>query len=67
MHATRTGLYRSRDGWILGVCGGIADYFDLSPFWLRMLALLGLALTGGMPLIPIYIVAALVMKPEPRM
>ena len=31
----RTGLYRSRDGMLAGVCRGIADYFDLSVFWLR--------------------------------
>ena len=29
------GLYRSRNGVILGVCRGIADYFDLSAFWIR--------------------------------
>ena len=39
-----TGLYRSRDGMILGVCEGIADYLDFSLFWTRMFAVLFLYL-----------------------
>ena len=32
----RGGIYRARDGVILGVCKGIANYFDFSLFWIRI-------------------------------
>ena len=43
-----SGLYRSRDGMIAGVCAGLAEYFDLSVFWTRVVAvaLLLYVLTG---------------------
>lgn len=59
------GLYRSRHGVLLGVCRGFADYFDISVFWLRALVALGILFTGLWPGVAIYLVAALLMKPEP--
>ena len=59
------GLYRSRQGIILGVCRGIADYFDFSVFWIRIVALILLLITGFWPITGIYFIAALLMKPEP--
>lgn len=59
------GLYRSRNGILLGVCRGIAEYFDFSVFWTRVIALLLLIFTGFWPVAVIYFVAALLMKPEP--
>ncbi|UCH07938.1 MAG: envelope stress response membrane protein PspC [Deltaproteobacteria bacterium] len=59
------GLYRSRNGIILGVCRGIADYFDFSVFWARVITLVLLFLTGFWPVMILYFVAALLMKPEP--
>ncbi len=59
------GLYRSRRGLILGVCRGIADYFDFSVFWIRIVALILLLITGFWPITGIYFIAALLMKPEP--
>ena len=59
------GLYRSRNGIILGVCRGIADYFDFSAFWIRAIVIVILILTGFWPIIGIYILAALLMKSEP--
>jgi phage shock protein C len=59
------GLYRSRNGILLGVCRGIAEYFDFSVFWARVIALLLLVFTGLWPVTAIYFVAALLMKPEP--
>jgi len=59
------GLYRSRNGILLGVCRGIAEYFDFSVFWTRVIALLLLVFTGLWPVTAIYFVAALLMKPEP--
>ena len=34
----RTGPYRSRSGVFLGVIKGLADYFNLSVFWCRVVA-----------------------------
>jgi len=59
------GLYRSRNGIILGVCKGIADYFDFSVFWARVITLALLFFTGFWPVMILYFVAALLMKPEP--
>jgi len=61
----RGGLYRSRNGIILGVCKGIADYFDFSVFWARVITLVLLFFTGFWPVMILYFVAALLMKPEP--
>jgi phage shock protein C len=61
----RGGLYRSRRGVILGVCRGIADYFDFSVFWARAVAVVLLVFTGFWPVTALYFVAALLMKPEP--
>ena len=61
----RGGLYRSRNGAILGVCRGIADYFDFSLVWTRTIALIFLFLSGFWPVVILYFIAALLMKPEP--
>jgi phage shock protein C len=61
----RGGLYRSRNGIILGVCRGIADYFDFSVFWVRAIAVLLLIFSGFWPVAILYFIAALLMKPEP--
>ena len=61
----RKGLYRSRRGVILGVCRGFAEYFDFSIFWIRTVAILFLLISGIWPALGLYLLAALVMKPEP--
>ena len=58
-------LYRSRNGIILGVCRGIAEYFNFSVFWTRAIFFLLFLFTGFWPIAAIYIIAALLMKPEP--
>jgi phage shock protein C len=58
-------LYRSRDErMILGVCGGIAEYFDVDPTLIRLIAVLTLffACTG----ILIYIIMTIIIPLEPR-
>ncbi|MFP4457001.1 MAG: PspC domain-containing protein [Clostridia bacterium] len=56
-------LYRSRtQRKIAGVCGGIAEYFQVDVTLIRLLALL-LFFTGGGLLI--YIIAAIVIPEEP--
>jgi phage shock protein C len=61
----RGGLNRSRNGVILGVCRGIADYFDFSVFWMRAIAIGLLIFSGFWPVAILYFIAALLMKPEP--
>ncbi len=58
-------LYRSRKGAILGVCRGVAEYFDLSLFWVRFIGIALIFLSGFWPMVIIYFIAALLMKPEP--
>jgi phage shock protein C len=50
---------------IMGVCKGLAQYFDLSVFWVRVVAVLAFIFTGFWPLAGVYFLAALLMKPEP--
>jgi len=58
-------FYRSRNGVILGVCRGIAEYFNFSLFWIRAIAVIFLLFTGFWPTLIVYFIAALLMKPEP--
>ncbi len=58
-------IYRSRNGAILGVCRGLAEYFDFSVFWTRAIAVLILFFSGLWPMLGIYLLAGLLMKPEP--
>jgi len=58
-------LYRSRDGVILGVCRGTADYFNLRVLWVRVIMLALFLVSGIWPMVFIYLVASLLMKPEP--
>jgi phage shock protein C len=61
----RGGLYRSRNGIILGVCRGIAEYFDFSVFWVRAIVVIVLFVSGFWPIMALYFIAALLMKPKP--
>jgi len=57
-------LYRSGENKILGgVCGGIAEYFDVDPTLVRLIWIL-LALNGSGILA--YIIAWLIMPPNPK-
>ena len=64
-YTEKRGLYRSRSGAILGVCKGLAEYFDFSVFWLRVIVIVLLLLSGIWPVFILYIFASLLMKPEP--
>jgi len=59
------GLYRARDGFILGVCKGIAEFYDFSLFWVRAVFVVLFVFTGFWPICVIYFLAALLMKPKP--
>lgn len=57
-------LYRVEEGKIIcGVCGGIAEYFNIDPVVVR----LGFVLLAGMggSAVLVYIVGAIIMPPKP--
>ncbi|MDD4362837.1 MAG: PspC domain-containing protein [Atribacterota bacterium] len=57
-------IYRSRKDYIIGgVCGGIADYFDIDPTLVRILAILIIFL-GGVGLVA-YVLAWIIIPPNP--
>ena len=58
-------LFRSRKGKILGVCAGLADYFDLPVTGVRVVAVILLIVTGFWPVLAVYFLAAILMKLEP--
>lgn len=59
------GLYRSRSGMLLGVCKGLAQYFDFSLTAVRLITVIAFIFTGFWPVGMLYLLAALVMRPEP--
>lgn len=59
------GIFRSRNGVIMGVCKGISDYFQVSVVWVRIIFVTTLFFSGLWPVIGIYIAASFLMKPRP--
>ena len=59
------GIYRSRSGMILGVCKGLAQHFDVSVRWTRILTLLAFIFTGFWPVGLAYLALGMLLKPEP--
>jgi len=58
-------LYRDPGrGKIFGVCAGIADYFGVDTFLVRLAAVVG-AVFFTMPIVGAYLLAALVLKVKP--
>jgi phage shock protein C len=59
-------LYRSRtDRMIAGVCGGIAEYFDIDPTIVRIVAVI-LLFPGGLPGFLPYIIFWIVVPEDPN-
>ena len=58
-------LYRSRSGMIFGVCRGMAEYLDFPVPAMRILVIFIALFTAIWPVIGAYIIAALLLKPEP--
>lgn len=59
-------LYRSRtDSKIAGVCGGIAEYFDLDATLIRILLIVTAIFSAGSVLI-VYIIAAFIIPRNPE-
>ena len=64
MNAQRQSLRRSRhDRIIAGVCGGLGEFFGISPFWFR-LAMFIAFIPGGVPGILIYLIAMIIIPSE---
>lgn len=62
----RKRIYRNtRKGRWLGVCAGVADYLEISPFAVRLLVVLAFFLSGGLALLA-YLAAWLVMDKLPE-
>lgn len=60
-------LFRSgKDKRLYGVCGGIAKYFGLNPFAVRLLWAI-LTLSSGGFMVPMYILMVIIMPKEPPM
>lgn len=62
---SRQRLYRSRSGMILGVCKGLAQHFDVSLLWTRVIVVLLMFFTGFWPVVGLYLLAGFLLKPEP--
>lgn len=59
-------LYRSKkDRVIAGVCGGLAEYFNVDSAMLRLIWVLIVIFTGFVPGVLTYIVAILIVPQEP--
>ena len=58
-------LYRSRtQRMIAGVCGGMAEYFNMDPTWVRLIAILLLFLGVGLLAI-VYIILWIIVPLTP--
>ncbi len=57
-------LRRSRsDRVIAGVCGGLGEFFGLSPVWFRIAFLISL-LPGGVPGLLLYLIMCIIIPSE---
>lgn len=52
---TRQFALRRQNGWIAGVCGGLAAFYGINAFWFRLLFLI-LLMPGGFPGFVPYVV-----------
>lgn len=60
-------LTKSYDKTLCGVCGGIAEYFDLDPTLVRIAYAFLSVFSAGFPGVLLYIIMAIVMPgPEAR-
>ncbi|MCL5958406.1 MAG: PspC domain-containing protein [Chloroflexi bacterium] len=59
-------LYRSRDNkMVAGVIGGLGEYFDVDPTILRLAWVLIDVMTGFLPGLIVYVLAAIIMPQAP--
>jgi len=59
-------LYRSRKNkMIAGVCGGLAEYFNIDPVIIRIIGIV-LLLPGGLPGVVPYVILWIIVPEEPE-
>jgi phage shock protein C len=64
MSTSYRSLRRSRKNRVfLGVCGGLAEFFGISSFWVRLGFLIAL-IPGGIPGFLLYMILFIVIPPE---
>ncbi len=64
MNAQRPPLRRSRTNRMLaGVCGGLAEFFGIRPFWFRLAFIIAF-IPGGVPGILLYLLLWLIVPAE---
>jgi phage shock protein C len=61
-----TGPFRSKKGLLLGVVQGLAEHWRMSPFTLRVIIILASVCLAFWPTVIVYLVAALIMPPQPE-
>jgi phage shock protein C len=63
--ASRTRFYRNkRDGKVMGVCAGIADYTGIDVNMVRLMFLFSLFMSGG-SILPVYFIAGFMAPDRP--
>ena len=64
MNVQRQVLRRSKGDRILaGVCGGLGEFFGISPFWFRLVMFIAF-IPSGVPGILIYLIAMIMIPSE---
>lgn len=60
-------LYRSRDNKIIyGVLGGVGEYLEQDPVFIRFLYVFFMFITGVVPAVIFYFVSLLIVPPYPH-
>jgi phage shock protein C len=57
-------LYRSKNKMLMGVCAGIAEYFNTDPTLIRLIYVLLTVFTVGFPGVIAYIVCGIVIPED---
>lgn len=64
--ASRTRFYRNkRDGKLMGVCAGIADYTGIDVTMVRLMLLFSMFMSGG-SILPLYFIAGFITPDRPH-
>lgn len=66
MNFGREKLYRAKDGKILGVCKGIANWLGWPVAAIRLILIIIALVTAVIPTILLYLLAAVILSPEPE-
>lgn len=60
-------LYKNpNEGRFMGVCAGVADYFDIRPGIIRLLTIISFFMTGAFPTLVVYVLLGFVLEEKPE-